>query len=114
MNGEILALDQFHHERGEIRCLLETVDRSDVRMVQRREHFGFRLKAGEAIDICGHRRREYLDRDLALQVRVGGAIRLAHAAHAEFGHDLIGTKARADHRGLFWAAASGAVTSNGP
>ena len=55
--GQILALDEFHHERGEVGRLLEPVDRGDVRMVQRGEHFGFALKPREAIRIAGDRRR---------------------------------------------------------
>ena len=49
---QILALDQFHQERRQVRCLLEPVDRPDVRMVEGREDFGFALKAREAIRIA--------------------------------------------------------------
>ena len=55
---QILALDQLHHERGDAAgCLLEAVDRGDVRMVQRGEHFGFALKAREPIGVGRDRRR---------------------------------------------------------
>ena len=60
---QVVALDQFHDERGEVCCLLEAVDRRDVRMVERREHFGFALKAREPIRIAGHRGGQHLDRD---------------------------------------------------
>jgi hypothetical protein len=71
------------------------VDMRDVRMVQRREDFGFTLEAGEPLRIRGQRSWQHLDGDLALQVDVGGAIDLSHAACAESGEDLIRAEARA-------------------
>src|SRR5262249_353618 len=44
--GERLAVDQFQHERGDAGALLETVDRRDVRMIERREHARLALEAG--------------------------------------------------------------------
>jgi len=39
---------------------------------------------------AGQLRRQYLDRHVALEARVAGAVDLAHAAGAEHGHDLVG------------------------
>ena len=78
-----VALDQLHHERGHAVRLLEAVDVRDVRMVQRGEDFGFALEPREALGIRREALRQDLDRDLAFQLRVGGAIHLAHAAGAE-------------------------------
>ena len=83
MRGQILALDQLHHERRDAARLLEAVDRGDVRMIQRREHFGFALEPRQPIRVAGHRGRQHLDRDRPLQVAVGRAIHLAHAARAD-------------------------------
>src|SRR5712691_10929745 len=77
VRGEILALDEFHDEGRDVRGLLESVDRGDVRMVQRGEHFGFALKAREAIRIVGDRCRQHLDGDRASQIAVSRAIHLA-------------------------------------
>ena len=52
---EVVAFDQFHHEGGEVGCLLEAIDGPDVRMVESREHFGFALKARQTFRIGGHR-----------------------------------------------------------
>jgi hypothetical protein len=41
----VFSLDEFHHESGEIGCLLESVDRGDVLMIERGEHFGLASKA---------------------------------------------------------------------
>ena len=73
---EVLALDELHHERRDAADFFEAVDGGDVRMIQRREDFGFALKTREAIGIGRDRRRKNLERDLALQLRVGGPIHL--------------------------------------
>jgi hypothetical protein len=51
---EILAFDQFHHERAYVvsgfsRTFLQTVDRRDVRMIHRGEDFGFTLKTRQPV-----------------------------------------------------------------
>ena len=62
---------------------------------QRGEHFRFSLEAGEAIRICRNRGGEHLEGDLTLQVRVRGAIHLAHSAFAEERGHFIGAETRA-------------------
>ena len=52
---EILALDQFHHERGDALALFEPVDGGDIRMVQRGEDFGFTLKPREPVGVAPRR-----------------------------------------------------------
>ena len=48
--------------------------------------------AAEAIRVTSQRRRQHLDRDLALQVRVRRAVDLAHAALTEGRGHLIGAE----------------------
>jgi hypothetical protein len=52
---EVLAFDEFHHERlmGPAlgRQIYQAVDRGDVRMVKDRKHLGFALKACEAFNV---------------------------------------------------------------
>ena len=91
--------DELHHERLHAVGFFEAVDGRDVRMVQRREHFRFALESGEPLSVAGHRRRQDLQGDLAFQLRVGGAVDLAHSAYADLGGDLIGTEARAGSEG---------------
>jgi hypothetical protein len=69
------------------------------RMIERGEDFGLALKAGEPVGISRDRRRQHLDRDLALQIRVGGAIDLAHPACPERVEDFVGSETRAWHHG---------------
>src|SRR5262245_14990976 len=68
---EVFTLDQLHHERRETVALLETVDGGDVRMIQRRQHFGFALKPRHAGTVGGERRGQNLESDLALEPGVG-------------------------------------------
>ena len=77
------ALDQLHDECCRALGALDAIDRGDVRMIQRGQHFRFAAEPGEPIGIGGDGRRQHLDRDLALQIRIGGAVDLAHAASPE-------------------------------
>ena len=90
--GQVIALDEFHYERGGAAALFEPVDRGDVRVIQRGENFGFALKAREPVSIGGQRRRQNLDRNLAFQLGIGGPIHLAHPALSDMGDDFIGAK----------------------
>ena len=79
---------------------LEAVDRGDVRVVELREELRLALESRQALLVLGERRGQDLDRDLALQPRVGRAVDLAHPALAELGGDLVGAEALADQGGI--------------
>ena len=49
------------------------------RMVQRREQLRFAGEAGGALDVAGDGLGQQLDRDIAAEAGVAGAINLAHA-----------------------------------
>ena len=85
---EIVALDEFHHERGHAPAFFQAVDSRNVWMVQGGEHFRFALKSCEPIVISRERWRQDLDRDLTLQLGVGGSVHLPHAAFADLGGDF--------------------------
>ena len=53
---QILAFDEFHHQRGHVAAIFNAVDGGDVGMIQRREHFRFALKTREPIGIRRDRR----------------------------------------------------------
>ena len=63
-------------------------------MVQGAGGAGLLLEAAEPLGI-GDLAGENLDRDLALQARVTGAVDLAHAPRAEQPHDLVRAESRA-------------------
>ena len=62
-------------------------------MVDRREHAGLALEAGDPAGIAGELVGKNLDGDLAAELEVPGAIDLAHAAGAERVEDLVGAEA---------------------
>jgi hypothetical protein len=95
VRGKILALDEFHHQGREVGRLLDSVDRGNVRVVQHGEHFGFALKAREAIGVAGDRRRQHFDRDRPLQIGVSRTIDLSHAAGTDGGKDFVRAEAGA-------------------
>src|SRR5262245_28006728 len=99
---ERLALDQFEHQEALAPGLLQAIDRTDIRVAERREQLGFALEARNTLGALGERRGQGLDRDLAPEPRVARAIHLAHAACAERRNDLEGTNTGAGgqrHRG---------------
>ena len=61
------TLNEFEHERGHAVALFETVDRRDVRVVQRGKHLGLALEAHQAVGIDRKRGGRPLDRDVAVQ-----------------------------------------------
>jgi hypothetical protein len=70
----------------------EAVDVRDVGMVQRGENFGLTLEPCKPIGIGRHCRWQHLDRDLPLQVCVGGAIDLAHPSGPDGSGDFVRAK----------------------
>ena len=90
--GEIVALDQFHHERVDVRGLIlfdDAVDLRDVRVVERGQRLRFAREARDAIRIVREHVGQDLDRDVAVQLRIARAIHLAHSAFAQLGDDLV-------------------------
>ena len=83
------ALDELEHQRVRARIFLESVDRADVRMIERREQLCLALEARDAVGIGRESIREKFQRDIAVEPRIARAIHLAHAARAESRHELI-------------------------
>jgi len=69
-----------------------------VRVIQRGEDARFALEACKAIGVRCEGGRQDFDRHLATELRVSGAIDLAHSARAERREDLIRTEATACQR----------------
>ena len=102
---EVLALDQLEGEEGLAVGFLEPVDGGDVRVVERGEQMRLALEAPQAVGVLGHLRRQDLDRDVAVEVRVGRAVDLAHPAGAERRGDPVVRQRPADQRSLPWTGA---------
>ncbi len=86
--GQILALGQLHGDEVGPAVVAHLVDAGDVGMVQGGEHLGLALEAGEPLGVLGEGGRQHLDRHLATELGVLGAVDLSHAAFTELGGDL--------------------------
>jgi hypothetical protein len=117
---QILALDEFHDERTDAVGFFETVDVGDVGMIQRGERLGFLSEPRQPIRIAGEGVGQNLQRYVTIQLRVVGAIHLAHAPFADLGRDFIDAEARAGSEGQVadytgrTALATRLVLSDGP
>jgi len=105
--GEILAFDELHDERRRASALFEPVDGGNVRVIQRGQRLRFARQARQAVRIVGEDVGQDLDRDIAIQLRIAGAIDLAHSAFAQFGEDLVWPDAIPDYHHILanWATA---------
>ena len=68
-------------------------------MIERREHLRLALEPRQTIRIQYERGRQHLERDVAIQFRIAGAIHLAHAPGPDGGDDLIRAEAGAGAEG---------------
>ena len=100
--GQRGAFDQLHDERSRAhvpwprrRAAFEAIDLRDVRVIQRGERPGLAVEAGEPLGIPGHGVGQDLDGHRTAEVRVGGAVHLAHPAGADLLGDLVRTDSRA-------------------
>ena len=90
------ALDQLHDERACSFGFLEPEDRRDVRMVELGEQLRLALEPRQPLRVLCERRRQHLDRHLALEPGVGRPVDLPHSAFANFGGDLVAADLRSD------------------
>ena len=74
----------------------DAVDRRDVRVIQGREDARLTLEPREAVRIHGKDHWQNLDRHLTSELRIPGAIDLAHPPGAQLGGDLVRSQALPD------------------
>ena len=90
-----LALDELEHEKPHAVLLVETVDRGDVGMVDRRQRPSLPRETGQVLGVPRQGVGEDLDRHLAFELAVPRPIDLAHPARAERRDDLVGAQPEA-------------------
>jgi len=92
---EALAFHELYDEDGQaVVGFLETVEGGDAGVVEGGEDAGLLPQAGEALGLEGELVGKRLEGDLAVQLRIAGAVDLAHASGSEPGDDLVGAHAR--------------------
>ena len=90
-----LALEQLRDHVGDAAFEADVEDREDVRVVEGARRPRLALEALEPVGVDRGRARQHLDRDVAAEAGVAGAIHLTHASCAEQTTDLVGAEPRA-------------------
>ena len=88
------AFDQFHDQRAPSGEVFDAVDLRDVGMIERRQDLCLTLETGEAVSVRGEEVGQYLERDVASELRIARPIHFPHAAGAQQRQHLVGTHAR--------------------
>ena len=96
MRCEIVALDEFHHQRAHAAGFFKPMDVGNVGMVQGRQRLRFARESCEPVRIVGERIREGFERDIAIQLRVASPVYQTHSALANLCGDFVDAEARAD------------------
>ncbi len=96
---EMLALDQLHHQRARAAGLLQAEDLRDVRMIEGGQRLRLALEAHQAIGVRRERLGRHLQRHVAIELRVAGAVNLTHTADPDEGDDLVGAEPAAGDEG---------------
>ncbi len=76
---------------------VDRVNRHDVRMLERGDRARLALEPRQAVGVVCERFGEQLQRHVAPELGVAGAIHLAHATGAERREDLVMAERPADH-----------------
>ena len=70
-------------------AVFESEDRRNVRVIDGRQDLRFALESRKSIRIVGERWRQDLDRDVAIQLGIAGAVDLTHPADSNQGVDPV-------------------------
>ena len=84
-----VAGHELEDEKPDPVDFLESVDRSDVRMIERREKLCLTLEASQPIGSVGESFRKDFDGDIALELRVASAVDLPHPTCADGLNNLV-------------------------
>jgi hypothetical protein len=90
--GQRLAFDQLHDQEVLAVPLLHAVERGNVRMVDRREHFGFAFEPRHPVRVGAEALADDFDRDAATELAVAGAVDLAHSARSDHVRNFVRAK----------------------
>ena len=85
------AVDEFHDDEGGARFFAHVVDRDHVRMIEPRGRSRFPLQPLARMLIAAGA-SEHLDRDVAVELHVPGAIHRSHAAATDLRVELVASE----------------------
>lgn len=90
--GQGNTFDQLHHQSMGTAGVLKAVNRADIGVIERGQELGFATQAGEPLRIAGEGLGQQLERDLAPEFGIAGAVDLTHATRAQGGDDDEGAQ----------------------
>ena len=96
---QIVALDEFHHQRTDTAGFFQSVNDRDVGMVQRGQGLGFTQEAREPLGVVRERLGQDLDRDITIELGIPRPVDFAHAPAADRLDELEDAEARAGGEG---------------
>jgi hypothetical protein len=85
-----VALDQLEDEKARPFVFFKSVNRGDIRMVQRGQELGFAFEPGSTAIVPRKFLGQRLDGDVPPEPAVAGPVHLAHPALADRGEDIVG------------------------
>ena len=91
---KVLAAQEFHHDVRRAVVLAQFVDRDDVRVLQPRDGLGLALEPLARRRVEREIDQHHLERDVAVERRVLGAIEHAHPAAAKQAQDFVAANMR--------------------
>ncbi len=94
---EGFPLDQLHGQKVDAVRFVDRVQGDDVGMVQPGDGLGLAREPGQPIGVRGHLLGQHLQRHVAPQLGVLGAIDVPHAARTELGGDPVVGEFAVDH-----------------
>jgi hypothetical protein len=80
---------EFHHQGADAARFFQAVNCRDVRVVERSQHLRFAAKARQAFRVVAELSGQNLERHVAIQLGVAGAIDFAHATRAKFPQNAV-------------------------
>src|SRR5512141_2471434 len=83
------AFEQFGYQVGRALMRAQLVDGKYVGMIQRSSGSGFLLETTQAVEIPGQERGEYLDRDVASQLRIARPVHFTHTTRPQWRQDFV-------------------------
>ncbi len=83
------SFDECQHQSAGVFGVHDSVNVSDIGVIERGENFGFPLEARHAFGIAQERRGQNFERHFTLERCVACAVDLAHPALAEQGENFV-------------------------
>ena len=87
-SASVFPFDELRHQSPRAAGLFQAMNRRNIRMVQRSEDLGFPAEPRHAIRVVRKKLGDHFQRDISIELGVGGTVDLTHATLANLFPDL--------------------------